>query len=489
VQGRDPIRHGFRATATNAVRVFAAESLMIPTGVITAAFLTRRLGPSDYGTFTLAATVASWLGWFAGAMYSRATVKLISAIDAPAPERSPVIATMVRAYAASGAVAAMLLFVGANGLARLFNDPALATYFRLFALEVALFAFTMVHKEVLIGLGRFRQRAICAAARWTSRMVLILALVGAGMSVTGAVIGSVAAVAVELVTARHYVRPAFFGRDDHSRRLWPMVAPLIGYSVCTRLFNRVDLFALKALGGSAADAGFYGAAQNLTIGTSLLTLSFVPLLLANLVTLRHRGGEEAARRLAGNSVRFVVLLLPLAAVAAGGADRLVRLLFGAPFLPTASIFSLLVFGEIASVLAAVSTVLIIAKDRHRATFVIAAAVLGVAVVGHLSLIPRFGALGAASVTAAAALGGAVATTSVARVLWDIPLPVTTAARAVVLAALGYFAATFDVGSDWLVVPQMAAIAVAITAGFLVTGELTATERAGIAALVSAKRLF
>ncbi|HET9062510.1 MAG TPA: oligosaccharide flippase family protein, partial [Candidatus Binatia bacterium] len=169
----EPRSHGFGATASNAVRVLAAESLMLPTGIVTAAFLTRQLGPADYGTFTLAATIASWLAWFAGAMFSRATVKLISANDHPAPETSPAIATMVRAYTGSGVTASVMLFASANALANLFHEPAIATYLRLFALEVALFAFTMVHKEILVGLGRFRERATCATARWISRMILV----------------------------------------------------------------------------------------------------------------------------------------------------------------------------------------------------------------------------------------------------------------------------------------------------------------------------
>jgi len=314
-------------------------------------------------------------------------------------------------------------------------------------------------------------------------MLLVVVLVQSGLAVTGAVIGSVMAVAVELVVARRYVKPAFFVRGVLPSGLWQMIAPLIGYSVCMRLFNRVDLFALKALGGSPADAGFYGAAQNLTIATNLLTLSFVPLLLANLVTLRHRGGEEAARRLATDSVRFVVLLLPVAAVAAGAADRVVLLLYGAPFLATAAIFSILIFGELASILSSVAAVLMIASDRHQVTFGIAAGMLATAVVGHLFMIPRFGALGAATVTAGTALVGAVTATAAARSLWNLTLPVASGLRSLVLAALGYFLATIDLGSPWLIVPQIAAICIAVGAGYLASGEFTATERARFVALL------
>ena len=44
------------------LRIFAGEALAIPTGLVTAAFLTRRLGPEGYGLFTLAATVGFQYG-------------------------------------------------------------------------------------------------------------------------------------------------------------------------------------------------------------------------------------------------------------------------------------------------------------------------------------------------------------------------------------------------------------------------------------------
>ena len=36
---------------------FLAEALIVPTGVLTAAFLTRRLGPETYGLYVLAAAL------------------------------------------------------------------------------------------------------------------------------------------------------------------------------------------------------------------------------------------------------------------------------------------------------------------------------------------------------------------------------------------------------------------------------------------------
>jgi O-antigen/teichoic acid export membrane protein len=39
------------------IRVFLAEALLLPTGLLTTAYVTRKLGPEGYGLFVLAATL------------------------------------------------------------------------------------------------------------------------------------------------------------------------------------------------------------------------------------------------------------------------------------------------------------------------------------------------------------------------------------------------------------------------------------------------
>lgn len=471
-----PNPHGFGATVASAARVFSAEALLLPTGLVTAIYLTRRLGPADYGLYSLAITLTSWLAWIVGALYSRATVKLISESSAPAPETTPAVTTMLRAYTLTGACGGLALVAGATPLARLFAEENLAVYLRLLSVEVLLFALATAHKDVLVGLRRFRERALCAAARWSARMVLVIGLVHAGLSVAGAVVGSVLATATELAIARWFVRPRFLRSGAAAGGVWQTVAPLMGYAICIKLFQRIDLFALKALGGSAAEAGFYGAAHNLSVALSLLTLSIAPLLLANMVRLRVSGDGPAARRLCSNTLRLAIGLVPFGAAAAAAADRLLPLLFGARFGPAAPLFSVLIFAEIAMVVAAVATSLIVAADRPRVVLAVSAAMLTAAVAGHATMIPRFGPLGAAAVTTTIAVAGAAAYASLATSFWATRLPAGTIVRSASLALPAAAAASVDLGHTVLVIPQLAAIALAICAAFVLTGELTRREK-------------
>ena len=71
--------HG-RHTLDGPIRVFLAEALILPTGLVTLAFLTRRLGAADCGLFTLTVTVVTWIEWTLTAMFARAINKCVSEV-------------------------------------------------------------------------------------------------------------------------------------------------------------------------------------------------------------------------------------------------------------------------------------------------------------------------------------------------------------------------------------------------------------------------
>ena len=73
-----PIR---RRLVGGSIQVLLAEALSFPSGILVAAYLTRRLGPSGYGLFALAASLVATIEWFIGSMLSRATIKLTAEAD------------------------------------------------------------------------------------------------------------------------------------------------------------------------------------------------------------------------------------------------------------------------------------------------------------------------------------------------------------------------------------------------------------------------
>ena len=229
-----PAAQAVRHTAGGTVRVFLAEALLLPTGLITAAYLTRPLGPAGYGLFTLAAMLTTWIAQSAASLFSRTTIKFVS----KAEDWRPVGTTVLRVYLACGLSTALLLWGTAEPIAALFGEPKLPIYLQLFAADLVLFSLVQAPRGILIGAGQFRKRAIASAIRWPVRLLLIILLVEMGLSVSGAILGSVGATLVELAVCRFYVRPTLFSASAFPvRKLWSYATLLLLYALSVRLFT------------------------------------------------------------------------------------------------------------------------------------------------------------------------------------------------------------------------------------------------------------
>lgn len=468
-------RNSSEGLLPGSVRVFLAEALILPTGLLTAACLTRALGPAGYGIFTLAATITAWTAWTTATPFARAGIKLVSS----ASDWRPVATTIVRINLMLGLAAVSGLWLVAPVAASAFRESTLKFYLRLFSIDVMLFSLVQAHLQVLVGLGRFNERAASSGVLWTARLVLVVSLVGMGFSVTGAIIGSIAATLTQLAVCRYLIRPPVW--TTHSVPLAQFLTygtPLFLSAVCLRLFSRIDLFALKALGGTSAAAGWYGAAQNLSVIPGLFALSVSPLLLSSIERLGKAGRHADAKATGNAAVRATLAMLPFAAMTAGASPEIVAFIFGAGFFPAASPLSLLIFGEVALAVVSVSAVVLIAAGRPWWTFAVAGPMLLLVSASHAVLIPKLGMVGAATGTATVALcGAAVSLALISRVNAALPSR-SSLCRTLVLCVLAYVAGTVSAGGGllWL---KLLSIIICIPIGYALLGELSPAEQAAL----------
>ncbi len=465
-------RQSGRHLLNGLIWVFLAEALVLPTGVVTAAFLTRKLGPQAYGLFTLATMVVGWIEWTVTSIFARATVKLVSETR----DWQPVATVVMRLHLLASGSAALLLWLFAPLVASLLGESVLVSYLRLFAIDIPLFSLGQAQRDILVGMGDFRERALGRAARWIAKMALIILLVEVGLSVPGAILGSIGASLVQLALGRYYIPFFLFRRSNFSiNYLWIYAAPLFLVSLTLRIYDKLDLFAFKILGGTTAQVGIYGAAQNLSVLPSILALSFSPLLLSSLSRLLNAGNGEAARKMCRNALRAIIALLPLAGLTAGSARELVGFVFGPKFLPTAPIFALLIFGAVAMVIIWVATAILTAASKPNWAFALTGPLVPLAIVGHLILIPRFGAIGASLVTTIFAGLGALATLlAVYRVMRVFP-PIGTVCRSTLSCGLAYGLASFWSTPGVLVVLKFSVIGLVVLLTFAILGEFSAHE--------------
>ena len=457
----------------NSVYVFLAEALIIPTGLITAIFLTRQLGPADYGLFTLAATFIAWIQWSITSAFARTTVKLVSGTD----DWQPIGTTVIRLHLLVSISAMVLIWLLATPIANLMNEPILANYLRLFALDLPIFSLAHGHRDILVGRGDFIPRALSAAGRWITRLVLILILVSLGLSINGAILGSIGASVVQLVICRFYARPSVIrGATVPLRQFWNIAVPLFLFALVMRFYDKVDLFTLKILGGTAEEAGIYGATQNLALVPGIFALSFSPLLLSTLTRSLRAGAVADAHQLGRNAMRIVLLLIPFAGLVAGTAPEIIQFIYGEAFAPAAPLLAILIFGALMLVMISVTTAIMIAAEKPEWTIRLAAPMLVCVIIGHIIVIPQFGLAGAAAVTTICALIGALAAVIAVQRLWHILPPFTTLIRSILIYGLAYGLAVYWSLPSVLVLLELTLISLVIPLLFLLLGEFSAAEK-------------
>lgn len=465
--------------------VFLAEALMFPTGLVTAGILTRNLGQEGYGVLTLVSVLVSWVEWTITSIFSRTAVKFVSDAD----DWQPVGSAIAQLHFLIGAAATVVLWLFAQPIAGLFDVPNFASYLRLFALDIPIFCLAYAHRQILVGRGRFQVRAIASAARWLMRLAIIAVLVEyANWSIEGAILGSLGASIVELVVARWFIKPPLLKPSGYApQRLFGYALPLFLFATSLRLFDKLDLFMLKIMGGTVAQAGVYGAAQNLAFVPGIFALSFSPLLLSTLNSSLRREELADAKQIGANSIRLVIALLPFAALAAAAAVSIVSVVYGEAFSVAGPVLAVLMFGAMGLVMISVVTAVLTAAGRPNLTAVLVAPMLPISAIGYALFVPNYGEMGACWVNAGTAGLGAIACLVALYKIWQISIPFATYARSAIAGWIVY-----ELGSRWItpdpsVVLKLLALSGLIPLLLVCLGELNRSERQFIGSFVSQHR--
>ena len=460
--------HTFKGT----VRVLSSELLILPTGILIVSFLTRRLGPHEFGLFILTSTIVAWIEWSISTIFGRATIKLVGETK----DWKPVAGVTTRFYLIFSLFIMVLLLLLAGPIAHAMNEPALAGYLRLFSLDIPIFGLAQAHRQLLIGIGAFTQRAYLSVARWIGRFILIVILVQLGLSIHGAILGCIAASCIEVIVGRYFIQVPLFAKSDFdSRRFWNIAASLSLSGLSMRTFDKLDILMLKLLGGSTAIAGFYGAAQNLSILPGIFALSFSPVLLATLSRLLRIGDHSSAKALIKDSIRITVLLLPFGAIVAGSSLEIVQFFFGHRFASTAPLLSLLIFSALCVSISSATSAIITASEKPHWTFRIVGPCVPFAIVGHFLFIPKFGALGAAIVTTCLSILLAIISMIVVYHMWKTLPAIGTFLRTFAIGIPMYFACSYWHAEGLLLILKLCSLGLVVIIAYLLLGEFTTKE--------------
>jgi len=465
--------HGIHITV-GTLQGFAASSLSLPTGILTAAFLSRMLGPANYGALTVAASIVVWIEGAITIGFSRAAVKFV----AEAEDWRSVSTRFLQVQLVVSLLAAILLVAVAPILSSWFNSVELSTYLRLFSLGIPFSTLFSIHQSILVGRGFYGSRAFLIATFWLSRMVLILLIVGLWPQVASAIIAIIISYFLVLVGSRFFINPTLIGNSDLSlNNLWDFALPLFLYAIGISLFNRLDLLFVKGLSGAPQAAGFYGAAQNLTIVPALFMASLSPLLLSKLTLLCAQDQKKSAKEMIYIAIRLTFSLLPFAGMTAGAAQEVVVVIYGQSFLPAGQILAILIFAALGISMIVVSSTALIAANRPELTFYLILPIVLLAFAAHLVFVPRFGSIGAAGVTTVLSWLGTCGCLLALYRIWRVRLPVLSFVRNIAICALAYILAFKWHTPGLLVILKLTSISIIIVITIILLGEFSTKELA------------
>jgi O-antigen/teichoic acid export membrane protein len=293
--------------------------------------LARMLGPHAFGTYAVA-----WVALLAVLSLNDLSVSLaIVRWPGDPAEIAPTVTTI--AVTGSAAMYAVCFF-GAPGYASAMGAPAAAGVIRVLAVSVLLDGLVCTPVGLLDRSFRQDRRMIADQVNgWLGALVSVgLAWTGMGaMSLAvGRIVGAVAAAVLYIAFSPEPLR---FGFDRaRARALLRYGTPLAGSTVVAFAVTNVDQFVVGRVLGATA-LGFYVLALNLaTWPVSMFSMPVRNVAPAAFARLQH---DQDAMRTAFLSAAALLcaVALPVCLVIGGSATPLIRLAYGARWLPASRV--------------------------------------------------------------------------------------------------------------------------------------------------------
>jgi stage V sporulation protein B len=473
-----------------------AKVYFIFTGFAVQVGLPRLLGsPEAFGQYSLAMSVANVVNNVLIASTVQSLSKRVSENEALAGAR---LRQGLRVQLGIGLSICLCLVAGAPWMARIAYDPELTSMLRVAALVPLCYALYAALVGSLNGRRLFPTQAKLDMTFSSVRTLGILGAAGLGYGAIGALSGFAGAALVILLIALLLVGTGAPGERLPLKTWFAFLVPIALFQLMLNGMLLLDVWVLKnttaelaletgaalkhATDQASALVGYYRAAQNFALVPYQVILS-VTFVVFPLVSRATAAGDMAsAKQHIRGALRFSILaLFAMAAPLGGAAQALIRLAYGATFLPGANTLSVLVFGQLSLALFVILATILSGAGRPGLSAGIGAVALLVMFAANRTLVRLVGIGDATLSTAALAtsLGPLLALTCSAlavRRLFGVTLPLATLLRCALAGGAACLLGRLVPQQHALLAPlAMAAAALAYVVLLVATGELTRAD--------------
>jgi len=369
------------------------------------AYLGRALGPELYGIFGVVGAFILINEY----VLLRGAFETISKFVSEKEEATrAIIKDTLKVLAIGGLILGGIYFIFAEQLASLIKDPELAVYIKLFAFMVPITALTMSFLGSINGLRQFGKQALISIIFSLVRLLTVFILVALGLSVKGAVLGLLIADIFRLVMAKLLCNAPPATASFDGKRMVRFTFQLMTIALITALVMNIDLLAVKFFLQDNFQTGLY---------TSALTITKMPLFFVIAISLTvlpmvsksiSDGTPELTEKYIRQSLRLIFLfVLPFVVIILATTESCISSVFGDRYVQASGALVILLIGAIFLALKAVLYNIIIASGRPRYIILIGVLSLGIDIALLITLINKFGIIGAATASAITHLFGLV----------------------------------------------------------------------------------
>lgn len=350
MQSRDIARRSVRGSIVLFGGNFGATGIL----AIAVILIARLLGPTDFGTYSLALVIPGFLSIFLGFGVNTAVIRhtAYSISQGRVDEARRFTLNAIRFLWLTGAAFTLLEFALAEPLAALLiHRPELAAYVQLMSLTVLSAMFLNTISTTAIGWNQFSLSAMSNVSAGLIKLAAAPALIMLGFGVTGALAGHILAYLSGGIigTAILYFTKLRGAKGEGRfiadvRKLMEFGLPLYAGQLLLNLATYLVTFILAFIASNTV-YGYYQAASNFIVPITLVSSALTQSLFPAFASYDGVGGNtKAAFR---HAYRFVAFLItPVIFFMLATAQPLIHVLYGYTYNGSVPYLELLAFAYI-----------------------------------------------------------------------------------------------------------------------------------------------
>ena len=377
-------------------KIFLGKIAVYFINLLFLAFLTRSLGPDNFGAFNLSFLIVNWFATFALFGMDTTATKFV----AEHKDKKSVISSIIILTALISIPFAALNFLFADFMgSTVFHNIALIDLIKLYSIYIPISTISILMWNVLRGLKSINVYTIYLILKTVMISAISVGLIIMGLGVFGAIwgytLGALLSVLLVLIYLKRYLQLKF---DTRLIKLMLIFGfPFLITAIVSALSSSLDRF-LLGIFTDTTNVGLYSAAFSLISILLMLPAAFSNMLLPMVA--------ESYRKNMKNVVRYLNISLKLNMVLLGFAllfttifsNSIMEIIFGADYAVSSNALIILV---ISTIFAGISTILIkflAGVSRIRIIPISVVVSLIASILFNVLLIPVFGINGAAVAT-------------------------------------------------------------------------------------------